>query len=96
MTSTHNASGRPAARSKKRERARTPRAPAGDFAPCTPISEWISEKEYHIYALKDTKWYYVVKRRLAGRSHDDRTLNLEVIYDIQHPPVGSRQGWDAP
>ena len=42
LRSPHNASGGPAARLEKRESARTPRAPAGDFAPCTPIYEWIS------------------------------------------------------
>ena len=43
LRSTHNLSCRPELRLGGEKSARTPRAPAGDFAPCTPISEWISD-----------------------------------------------------
>ena len=43
LRSTHNASGGPAARLEKRESARTPRAPAGDSVPCTPVYDGISD-----------------------------------------------------
>jgi hypothetical protein len=43
LTSTHNSSGGPAAHVEKREEARTPRAPAWDSVPCTPVYEWISD-----------------------------------------------------
>ena len=43
LRSTHNLSCGPPARLGGEKSARTPRAPAGDFAPCTPIYEWISE-----------------------------------------------------
>src|SRR5437588_12551194 len=54
LRSTHNLSGGPLAdhRGEKSARItcppdRVPRAPAGDFAPCTPIYEWISEETGH-------------------------------------------------
>src|SRR2546423_5905664 len=47
LRSTHNLSCGPSARLGGEKSARTPRAPARGFAPCTPIYAWISGRSNH-------------------------------------------------
>src|SRR6266849_1261314 len=86
LRSAHHSAGGPAARCLRRECARTPRAPARDFVPCTPISEWMSGyldlTEILIINILDYQGtMFIFREKVDGDGASDRSHARPVSLD---------------
>src|SRR5947209_1999315 len=70
LPSTPNSVGGPTARMKEKEDARTPRAPARDFVPCTPGYEQFGGLFERIVLLIAYAWYVILTIRMLMRERE--------------------------